>query len=132
MYKTDLFLAHCVSKEGHIRLQDSTTFTAGWDLEIAHLLICQEDIPIRSHAKRFSFPSGVQSFKVLLELRTQDLVSTGQAENPEIQREVLMESFMSAEDLEILIMACHDFPHLFTKYTGQGDVFLLCCFVGML
>lgn len=102
MYKTDFFLAHCVSKEGHIRLQDSTTFTAGWDLEIAHLLVRQEDIPIWSHTKRFSLPSRIQSFKVLLELRTQDSVSTGQAENPEIQSKVLMESFVSAEDLETL------------------------------
>ena len=65
-----------------------------------HLLIRQEDIPIRSHTKRFRFPGWIQSFKVLLKLRAQDLVSAGQAENPEIQSKVLMESFMSAEDLE--------------------------------
>lgn len=102
VYKTDFFLAHCVSKEGHIRLQDSTTFLAGWDLETAHLLVRQEDIPIRSHTKCLSFPSRIQSFKVLLELRTQDSVSTGQAENPEIQNKVLIEVFMSAENLETL------------------------------
>lgn len=100
MHKIHLLLSHCVSKECHVRLQDSTTFTAGWDLEITHLLICQEDIPIWSHTKCFSFPGGIQSFKVLLKLRAQDLVSAGQAKNPEIQSKALKENFMSAEDLE--------------------------------
>lgn len=100
MHKIHFFPAHRVSKECHVGLQDSATFTAGWDLEITHLLIRQEDIPIWSHTKRFSFPGRIQSFKALLKLRAQDLVSTGQAENPEIQSKILMQSFMSAEDLE--------------------------------
>lgn len=100
MHKIHFFPAHCVSKECHVGLQDSATFTAGWDLEITHLLIRQEDIPIWSHTKCFSLPGRIQSFKVLLKLRAQDLVSTGQAENPKIQSKIIMQSFMSAEDLE--------------------------------
>lgn len=69
MHKIHLLPAHCVSKERHVRLQDSTALPASWDLEIAHLLIRQEGIPIRSHTKGFSFPARVQSFKVLLKLR---------------------------------------------------------------
>jgi len=84
VHKIHFFPAHCVPKECHVGLQDSTTFTAVWDLEIKHLLIRQEDIPIWSHTKRFSFPGGIQSFKLLLKLRAQDLVSASQAENPEI------------------------------------------------
>lgn len=93
MHKIHYFPVHRVSKKGHIGLQDSTTFTAGWDFETTHLLVCQEDIPIWSHFERFSFPGWIQSFKVFLKFRAQDLVSAGQAENPEIQSKVLMGRF---------------------------------------
>lgn len=90
VHKIHLFPAHRVSKEGHVGLQDATAFTASWDLEIAHLLIRQEDVPIRSHTECFSFPGRVQSFKMLLKLRAQGLISTAQAENPEMQSKVII------------------------------------------